>query len=63
MDVTEDLLYAEIGRGVVALRVLRTQLQQSVTEQRRLEQENASLKTTVAQMTEDVRESGRGVPA
>lgn len=58
MDVTEDLLYAEIGRGVIALRVLRTQLQQSVTEQRRLEQENASLRATVMQ---DVQESDDGV--
>lgn len=60
MDVTEDLLYAEIGRGVVALRVLRTQLQQSVTEQRRLEAENSSLRSTVNEMTQDVQGSDDG---
>lgn len=60
MEITEELLFAEIGRGVVTQRILRNQLSEVVKENRRLTAEVESLRPLVDYPT-DEHEQGNDV--
>ena len=47
MEITEDLLYAEIGRATIRARVLENNLRASLADNRRLASEVEALKVTL----------------
>lgn len=57
MEITEETLYAEIGRQVVRACVLEANLRHTVTENRRLNQRVSILESS----QQDVQESGDGL--
>ena len=60
MDITEDLLYSEIGRQVVRGRVLEANLRAAITESRRQAQEIEDLQAQTTMAAEIASETVSG---